>query len=135
MTVVLDACAVLAYLDDEDGADLVEDILANETCYMHSVNICEVFCNVNSVRGPERADEALKWLLDTVGIRRVAEVPPDGMKIDAAQPVELLDQAVRFLELPLPLSVDALQDGLVRLGHEITLQVDGLLDRLLGRRV
>jgi PIN domain nuclease of toxin-antitoxin system len=73
VTVVLDACAVLAYLNNEEGADLVEDILANETCYMHSVNICEVFYNVNSVRGPEPADEALKWLLDIVGIRRVAE--------------------------------------------------------------
>ena len=41
----LDACAMLAYLRDEAGADVVEGLLADPsaTCYAHSVNLCEVY--------------------------------------------------------------------------------------------
>jgi predicted nucleic acid-binding protein len=44
MTFVLDACAIIAYLRDEDGADVVESaLLGDNACVAHAVNICEVY--------------------------------------------------------------------------------------------
>jgi PIN domain nuclease of toxin-antitoxin system len=40
MTIVLDACAVLAYLNDEQGADAVETYILDpkRRCVIHAVN-------------------------------------------------------------------------------------------------
>jgi PIN domain nuclease of toxin-antitoxin system len=43
MPVVLDACAVIAYLRDEGGADIVESALMESDCVIHAVNLCEVY--------------------------------------------------------------------------------------------
>ena len=44
MTFVLDACAIIAYLRDEEGADVVESVLlGNNACVAHAVNVCEVY--------------------------------------------------------------------------------------------
>ena len=45
MNIVLDANAVIAYLNDETGGDVVDAILLDESnlCYMHSINACEVY--------------------------------------------------------------------------------------------
>ncbi len=41
---MLDACAMIAYLKDEDGAEVVERYLAgDEECIAHVVNLCEVY--------------------------------------------------------------------------------------------
>ena len=42
---VFDACALLAFIDDELGASVVESLLADpgSTCYIHSVNLCETY--------------------------------------------------------------------------------------------
>jgi uncharacterized protein with PIN domain len=45
---VFDACALIAYLNDEPGADKVEDLLEQARrdrvhLYVASVNVCEVF--------------------------------------------------------------------------------------------
>ena len=42
---VLDACAVIAYLRHEQGAELVRDLLGEEppACMIHAVNFCEVY--------------------------------------------------------------------------------------------
>jgi PIN domain nuclease of toxin-antitoxin system len=50
MDYVLDACAVLAFLNDEEGADLVEDLLNRKTTgeislSMSIVNLLEVYYN------------------------------------------------------------------------------------------
>jgi PIN domain nuclease of toxin-antitoxin system len=44
MIVILDACAVIAFLRDEPGGELVENYLINETytCFIHAINLCEV---------------------------------------------------------------------------------------------
>ena len=44
MIYVLDACAMLAYLRNETGADVVENALldANSQCVAHAINLCEV---------------------------------------------------------------------------------------------
>lgn len=42
---VLDACAILAYLRNEPGADVVAQLLTdpNAMCFVHSINLCEVY--------------------------------------------------------------------------------------------
>lgn len=42
---ILDTCAVIAFLRDESGAKLVETILLDPdyTCYIHAMNLCEVY--------------------------------------------------------------------------------------------
>jgi PIN domain nuclease of toxin-antitoxin system len=45
MIYVLDACAMIAYLGGEAGADVVENALldASSQCVAHSINLCELF--------------------------------------------------------------------------------------------
>ena len=45
MPFVFDACALIAFLRDEAGADQVERLLADEhaECLAHAVNLCEVY--------------------------------------------------------------------------------------------
>ena len=43
MTFVLDACAMIAFLRNEKGADVVTSLLLNEYCMAHAVNLCEVY--------------------------------------------------------------------------------------------
>jgi PIN domain nuclease of toxin-antitoxin system len=42
---ILDACAMIAYLQDEPGSEVVAGLLSDpaETCYAHAVNLCEVY--------------------------------------------------------------------------------------------
>lgn len=65
MAVVLDACAIIAYLRDEPGAAVVEEALLNDECFVHALNLCEVYRNC-LVRGepPETADALLADLSD-----------------------------------------------------------------------
>ena len=45
MKIVLDACAVITLVKNEQGADIVEEYLLNDDyeCMIHGVNICEVY--------------------------------------------------------------------------------------------
>lgn len=44
-SLVFDACALLAFAYDEEGADLLETLLASDddTCFVHSLNFCEFY--------------------------------------------------------------------------------------------
>jgi PIN domain nuclease of toxin-antitoxin system len=66
--VVLDACAIIAYLRNEDGADIVESALLSEQCFIHSINLCEVYKDCLS-RGEETsvADQIIEDL-ESVGL-------------------------------------------------------------------
>jgi PIN domain nuclease of toxin-antitoxin system len=62
---VLDACALIAYLRDEDGGALVEEYLAStEDCLVHVVNLCEVYYDFVRAGGEERARSAVDDLED-----------------------------------------------------------------------
>ena len=58
---VLDACALIALLQDESGADIVDDII-NSAGYgeaiiiMHKANLLEVYYDSYRSRGKEQAD-------------------------------------------------------------------------------
>ena len=68
MNCVLDACALISYLNDETGSDIVDDLLkktaGGETnIYMNIVNLIEVhYANIRSL-GPEQAEIILENIL------------------------------------------------------------------------
>ncbi len=74
-TVVMDACALIAFLENEPGAEVVEDYLSDLTvdCVVHSLNLCEVYYNVLRDNGQTVADEAIESL-KTNGIRVVTDM-------------------------------------------------------------
>ena len=68
MIYVLDACAMIAYLRNEAGADVVETALLealldpSSQCLAHSINLCEVFYTFHRDRGESAAGDAMKDL-------------------------------------------------------------------------
>jgi PIN domain nuclease of toxin-antitoxin system len=66
---VLDAGSMIAFLDDEPGAEVVEDALTEpgSTCYAHIVNLAEVYYIYFRRGGMAMAEDAIQSLLD-VGI-------------------------------------------------------------------
>lgn len=65
MNYVLDACAMIAFLGNEVGADIVVDCL-NEPgarCHAHAINLCEVYYDAHRRSGEQAAREAIDDLL------------------------------------------------------------------------
>jgi PIN domain nuclease of toxin-antitoxin system len=64
--VILDACALIAFLNDEPGADVVEDALANvATVEIAAINLLEVaYDAVRKTGRPEAASEVLRDVED-----------------------------------------------------------------------
>lgn len=62
MSVCLDAFAILAWLQDEPGADLVDELLQRAAleksfrCFISLINLGEVYYRLYRVRGKEEAD-------------------------------------------------------------------------------
>jgi uncharacterized protein len=72
---VLDASAIIAYLRDERGADMVEDLLANEDelCIAHAINLCEAYSKMQRY-----ADESeVRSAIQDFGHRVVVRVDLD----------------------------------------------------------
>ena len=64
---VFDACALIAYFTDEEGAEKAEHLIeqaqaGKSELYVASVNVYEVFYNMLRSESPERAEEILKDL-------------------------------------------------------------------------
>jgi PIN domain nuclease of toxin-antitoxin system len=64
MTYVLDACALLAFLNDEPGAEAIEDLLnqsavEESAVFMSIINLLEVFYGQLKKKGPEIAQVVL----------------------------------------------------------------------------
>ena len=62
---IIDACALIAFLADEEGADEVEGILKkarNGKCrlYINKVNLLEIYYGIYREDGKEKAEEVLK---------------------------------------------------------------------------
>jgi predicted nucleic acid-binding protein len=63
----LDACALIAFLNDETGADLVESLLidagkGNVNIYMNKLNLLEVYYGDYRADGKETADTMLEFV-------------------------------------------------------------------------
>jgi PIN domain nuclease of toxin-antitoxin system len=65
----MDAGALIAFLDDEPGAEVVEDVLTEpgSTCYAHIFNLAEVYYIYFRRGGESMAEDAIQSLLE-VGI-------------------------------------------------------------------
>ena len=64
MKYVLDSCALIAFIRDEDGADVIEQILRDgtSTVMMHAINVCEVYYDCVRTVGKEQADRVVDSL-------------------------------------------------------------------------
>jgi PIN domain nuclease of toxin-antitoxin system len=65
---VLDACALLALINNEQGADTVEAVLrdalnGNAVVYMNKINVLEVYYGVYRTEGQVKADETYRRIL------------------------------------------------------------------------
>jgi len=63
----MDACALIAFLSDETGAETVNKILleaagGNATVYMNSLNLLEVYYDIYRKAGKEKAKEQLSMI-------------------------------------------------------------------------
>jgi PIN domain nuclease of toxin-antitoxin system len=61
MVRVLDACAMIAYLRDEPGGDLVESYLLDKSnpCMAHAINLCEVYYDFLRAKDESTAQAAI----------------------------------------------------------------------------
>lgn len=61
MTCVLDACALIALLRNEPGSGEVRSLLADEACrcFIHAVNLCEVYYDCLRNYDKAQADQML----------------------------------------------------------------------------
>jgi PIN domain nuclease of toxin-antitoxin system len=64
MNAVIDACALIAFLRDEPGADAVRNILTGpQTSYVHALNLCEVYYDFWRAANRNAAESAIADLL------------------------------------------------------------------------
>jgi predicted nucleic acid-binding protein len=64
MSTVLDASALISFLRDEPGADVVQNILSlTGTCYVHALNLCEVYYDFWRASSQEAAESAITDLI------------------------------------------------------------------------
>ena len=79
---VFDACALIALLEDEPGAQVVEDLLQEPThrCLVHAVSVCEVYYDLRR-RGDPEDSEVLESLLIEYGLEIIESIPSDLWRI------------------------------------------------------
>lgn len=69
---VFDACSLIALADNEEGADVIENYLADENnlCCVHSMNLCEVYYHARRKGTEAEAKEFINELLDIGFVER-----------------------------------------------------------------
>ena len=74
---VLDAGAMIAFLDDEPGAEVIEVLLLDRDtiCIAHAVNVCEVFYDFYRDHGEEIAQEQIRRIQD-IGVEIRNDMDP-----------------------------------------------------------
>jgi predicted nucleic acid-binding protein len=101
-TYVFDACALLALINNEPGADRVETVLrealsGNADIYMNKINVYEVYYGIRRVEGEQKADETYRRIqkqpiniIDTFG----DDVFIEAAKLKAKYRISLADSIV-----------------------------------------
>jgi len=91
----LDACALIAFANEEEGADRVEAVLASEECAVHPVNVYELYKDAKKRTGSfDAADELLSGLMAS-GL-----TVADGDTLDALRGAA--DYKLRFGRIAIP---------------------------------
>jgi PIN domain nuclease of toxin-antitoxin system len=62
MSTVIDACALIAFLRDEPGAEAVQNLLSRR-CYVHALNLCEVYYDFWRAANRQAAESAITDLI------------------------------------------------------------------------
>ncbi|HYR09089.1 MAG TPA: PIN domain-containing protein [Longimicrobium sp.] len=77
MSYVLDACAMIAYLNGEPGAAAVDGMLKDtgRECFAHSINLCEVYYDALRAADESTADQAIQDLV-AAGVVERNEMDP-----------------------------------------------------------
>ncbi len=75
---VLDACAVIAFLKDEPGAEVVEKLLQNSEnrCLILAISACEVYYDLRR-RGNTEDAESLESLFAEYDLQLLERLPSD----------------------------------------------------------
>lgn len=65
MNLAMDSSALIAFLKDEPGANVVESLLLNpiNTAYVHAVNLCEVYYDFLRRSDDDTAESAISSIL------------------------------------------------------------------------
>ena len=79
---LLDACALIAFLNDEEGAEAVSGLLDRAknkeiTLSMSAVNLIEVYYDCIRVVGSDRADLIIREIYDTFPISIIEGLNPE----------------------------------------------------------
>lgn len=96
MAFVFDAGPLVAFLNDEPGAEVVERLLNDNPgqCYAHGANLCEVFYPLLRLDGIETAQQAIADL-KAVGVQPCADMDEafwqSAAGYKAAYPMSLAD--------------------------------------------
>jgi uncharacterized protein with PIN domain len=79
---VFDACALIAILEDEPGAEVVEDLLQEpgNRCLIHAISACEVYYDLCRRGNMEDAD-TLEAIFAEYGLELLEALPSDLWKI------------------------------------------------------
>ncbi|MBI4725830.1 type II toxin-antitoxin system VapC family toxin [candidate division TA06 bacterium] len=104
---VLDACALIAFLKEEDGAETVEHLLRQAEAgkidiLMHSINLLEIYYGVYRADGPVRAEtlmEAISRLPVTVIDALAGRLLKEAGRIKASHVVSLADSVAVALAI------------------------------------
>ncbi|MCL2879724.1 MAG: type II toxin-antitoxin system VapC family toxin [Treponema sp.] len=78
---LLDACVVLAYLDDEIGAEIVSDLFEQASMnkvslYMNAVNLIEVYYDRIRAVGAEEADATIQNIYNDFPVTVIETITP-----------------------------------------------------------
>jgi len=74
MSAVIDASALIAFLRDEPGAEAVENVFdLPQTCYVHALNLCEVYYDFWRASNQNAAEAAITDLMG-LGIEERADM-------------------------------------------------------------
>ena len=65
---VLDACALMAFVCDEKGANIIEDVLSEANdgtsiVYMNKLNFFEVYYNIRRAEGDQKSEDFYNTVL------------------------------------------------------------------------
>jgi len=79
---IFDACALIALLEDEPGAAVVEELLQESTnrCLIHAISACEVYYDLCRRGNTEDAD-TLEALFTEYGLELFEALPSDLWRI------------------------------------------------------
>src|ERR1017187_2375705 len=78
MKYVLDSCALIAFIRDEEGTDVIEQVLLDgtSTVMMHAINVCEVYYDCMRSISKGHADRVVDSLVSgNVIIREDMDAP------------------------------------------------------------